>query len=262
MTKTAKKAALLASVSPAAMALVGAANAADLPLKAPPAPVAAPAPFSWTGCYVGGQAGYGWGHNDPTRTHSQTFFFSSAPPSTTSASASAGIDPHGGVYGGQVGCNYQFASSWVFGVQGSLAGAHISGTVADPFYSPGTIGVNADVLGSVVARLGYTFWNNQLMLYVQGGGAGVEDKWTSTAVGNFTEDRLGWTVGAGLAWAFTPQWSVFGEYNHYGFPNGSTVTNANAVGGFPITATVDTLSTGKQTIDTVTFGVNYKFIGP
>jgi outer membrane immunogenic protein len=42
------------------------ASAADLPRKAPvytppPAPI-----FSWTGCYVGGNVGYGWGKNQVT----------------------------------------------------------------------------------------------------------------------------------------------------------------------------------------------------
>ena len=241
------------------MIMAGAANAADLPLKAPrsPAPIAAPA-FSWTGCYVGANAGYGWGHNEVTRTHSQTFFSCCAPPNTQQNDADPGIDPHGGIFGGQVGCNYQFASNWVFGVEGSFAGAHISGSVVDPLNAAGVVSVNTDALGSVVVRLGYTTWNNQLMLYAKGGAAGVENKWNSTVVGSFTEDRLGWTVGAGLEWAFAPRWSVFGEYDHYGFNSGgTTVTTANSVA-----ATVDTLSSGKQRIDAVRFGVNYKFLGP
>ena len=43
---------------------VSAANAADMPLKAPPP--APPRAYSWTGFYVGGNLGYGW--NDPTVT--------------------------------------------------------------------------------------------------------------------------------------------------------------------------------------------------
>ena len=45
-----------------AMALAGSAFAADLappPVYVPPAPI-----FTWTGFYVGGQIGYGWGQNN------------------------------------------------------------------------------------------------------------------------------------------------------------------------------------------------------
>ena len=54
---------LLASVG--AIALAGSAFAADLPSRAPPPVYVPPAPiFTWTGFYVGGQIGYGWGQNN------------------------------------------------------------------------------------------------------------------------------------------------------------------------------------------------------
>ena len=53
---------LLASVG--AIALAGSAFAADLPSRAPPPVYVPPAPiFTWTGFYIGGQIGYGWGQN-------------------------------------------------------------------------------------------------------------------------------------------------------------------------------------------------------
>src|SRR5262249_48124738 len=42
----------------------GLASAADLPVKAPPAPVYAPPAFSWTGCYIGGNIGAAWAHSE------------------------------------------------------------------------------------------------------------------------------------------------------------------------------------------------------
>ena len=49
----------LALLAIAATLATGAANAADLPRKAPP--MVAPAPvFSWTGFYIGINGGYGW----------------------------------------------------------------------------------------------------------------------------------------------------------------------------------------------------------
>ena len=63
---------LLASVSIAALFIVSEANAADLAVKAP-RPMMVPAPvYSWTGCYVGGHVGWGWGHH----RHNQASAFS------------------------------------------------------------------------------------------------------------------------------------------------------------------------------------------
>ena len=258
---------LLTSVSPAALALAGSANAADLPRKAPPAvmPVAAPA-YSWTGCYVGAHAGYGWGKNDPARN---SFFFSSGggPLSQTLLSGRNGIDLHGGVFGGQVGCQYQFATNWVFGVEAMFAGTDIKGNASDPFFSgkltTGTdlINVKTDWITSATARLGFTTWNNVALWYLKGGVAGVRDKWTigSGIFGGFSQDRIGWTVGGGLEWAWTPQWSTFVDFSYYDFRNsGNTLTNQTFLGF--LTGITDTFSPGKQQIEILKVGVNYKFI--
>src|SRR5262249_23063799 len=157
-------AALLASVSPAALSLMGGANAADLPARAPVAPVVGTA-FSWTGCYIGAHAGYGWGKMGATRSSTTT---SHGPNNITTLrtqrSGGAGIDTSGGVYGGQVGCNYQFAINWVAGVEAAFSGANIKGDVADPLVSGSSITARTDFLGSVVGRLGFTTFSNQGLL--------------------------------------------------------------------------------------------------
>jgi len=55
---------LLVTSALATVMVAGAAQAADLPNKKPvyKAPVAAQ--FSWTGFYIGGHVGYGWGDKD------------------------------------------------------------------------------------------------------------------------------------------------------------------------------------------------------
>jgi len=245
MKKTAMaKLLLLASVSPVALTLIGPAGAADLPVKAPRV-VAAPA-YSWTGCYAGVHLGWGWGHQDPSGT-----FVSSA--GALSAGAH-GFESSGGLYGGQLGCNYQFASNWVAGIEGSISGANIHGTWNDPII--GTVGLRTDWIASVVGRLGFTAWNNQTLFYVKGGAAWDHNRWDlSTAFvpgPSFSEDRSGWTVGGGVEWAFMPKWSTFIDFSYYDFGDGSTV----AWNG------TNTLSTGRQHIETVKIGLNYKFIGP
>ena len=89
--------ALLAAV--AAIGLASAASADDMPDQARPvvAPVA-----NWTGCYIGANAGYGWARKD---------WVDAGAPVGSNTSA-------GGLFGGQIGCDYQFASNWVVGGQG------------------------------------------------------------------------------------------------------------------------------------------------
>ena len=95
------------------------ASAADLPAKpvykaAPP--VMAPLPFSWTGFYVGGSAGYGWGRDgDVDLSATGTPVVPIPGPGTletTAANVAAiptvlRIHPKGYFGGGQIGYNYQ-----------------------------------------------------------------------------------------------------------------------------------------------------------
>jgi outer membrane immunogenic protein len=57
---------------------VAPALAADMPVKARPAPVTIESAYNWTGFYIGLNAGYGTGHtssnNDPADQASQNFF--------------------------------------------------------------------------------------------------------------------------------------------------------------------------------------------
>jgi outer membrane immunogenic protein len=81
-------------------ALATSAIAADMPVKAPPAP--APV-YTWTGSYIGGNIGWAEvsAHFDDSRLGDD---------GRLSKSGFAG--------GGQIGPDYQFASNWVIGVQG------------------------------------------------------------------------------------------------------------------------------------------------
>jgi outer membrane immunogenic protein len=97
----------------ATIALIGTpAFAADMAVKAPPP---APAPVStWTGFYLGPNAGYGWGStsgdivsSDPLTALVLSFGF--APPYASSFHQS------GGIVGGQVGYNWQLSQTWVAG---------------------------------------------------------------------------------------------------------------------------------------------------
>src|SRR5215510_10991860 len=94
-----------------AAALGNSAIAADMPVKARPAPPPAPL-YLWTGCYIGGNIGW-----SEISTHFEDHF---------TGEDDGRLSKSGFAGGGQVGCDFQFAPNWVFGVQGMFDGTDIS----------------------------------------------------------------------------------------------------------------------------------------
>jgi outer membrane immunogenic protein len=244
----------------AAAVMVGAAFTTPT-LAQPPAP----APFSWTGCYVGAHVGAGWGRTD----------FSNPGPATPIAPLGESFStksPGSFIGGGQVGCDYQFASNWVAGLAGDFSWAGIDGQTNDPFFNgktplfgtaPLPVGSRTDFFGSVTGRVGYA-WNTSL-LYGKGGLAFSHNKYD---VNNYfcvflggdcnasaTDKQTGWTLGAGYEWAFAKQWSVLVEYDHFGFNSGTLtlIDPAHPTGPADITV--------KTSFDVVKLGINYRFGG-
>ena len=99
---------------------VGPALAADLPRKAPAYVPPAPPPYNWTGFYVGLNGGYSWGK---ATGDVDAPFLSGLPftdPSLLSLDSrvsSGNLKPKGGIFGGQLGYNWQVGPSWVWGVE-------------------------------------------------------------------------------------------------------------------------------------------------
>lgn len=170
---------LLASVAALGLVAAGAASAADLPSRKGPvvAPVYVPA-FTWTGFYVGANAGYGWGN--------------------VNANGFANIgDLDGFVGGGQVGYNYQMGQ-FVVGLEADLQAADLSSG-----NNLGLIRVKTDYFGTVRARVGVAF--DRFMPYITGGWAYGNVKTSIPGIG-FSSDRShtgGYAVGAGLEYAVT-----------------------------------------------------------
>jgi len=267
-----KKMILLASISQLALIAGGSANAADLPGKAPSIIAAAPV-YSWTGCYAGAHLGWGWNRQDVTDTD-----FSQGPSGPIAKSGA--LKSGSGIFGGQAGCNYQFAGNWVAGIQGDLAGTDFQDRVSDPFdrltdpaNSGTTIGVKTDWLASVTARLGVTAWDNRALFYVKGGAAWAHNRWDFTQsydcrflfapcrTPTAQETRTGWTVGGGVEWVIAPSapnWTAFAEYNYYGFSDGRRFVQGDTATVEPRNAIV----AGSMNIQTVKAGVNYKLFTP
>ena len=252
---------LLANLAALAMTMAGSAFAADMPpiAKAPPLVER----FSWTGCYLGGHIGGGWAQKDitdPVQVVQDSFLGAGSTVGVTTVSPS----PTGVVIGGQIGCDYQFASNFVIGVEGAASGSTMRSTrnVGLPLGNPDValVKANTDFLPSLTARIGYAFDN--VLLYARGGAALAGDKYEFS--GSFTglpfdfngnDNRFGWVVGGGVDWAFTPHWSVNLEYDYYRFGHGN-VMMIDQINAFSGVADV------RQNVQLVKLGFNFHVWGP
>src|ERR1700731_8826 len=118
---------LFAQTAALAVTLAGPVIAADLPMKSEGPFV--PPRFSWTSCYVGGHLGGGFARKDmtdPVQLVQDSFLGAGSTIGTTTASAS----PTGAVIGGQIGCDYEFASFMVVGIEGSASGSTMKGSTS------------------------------------------------------------------------------------------------------------------------------------
>ena len=202
-------------VSAAAVALLGhSVDAADLrmppPVYAPP-PVIVPL-LTWTGCYIGGNAGFIWAKNDWNDT-----VFGEFGSNTKS----------GGLGGAQFGCNYQVAG-WVFGIQGDWDGTSINGDNPNLVFSAPTVfsvtgQTKISTLASITGRVGYGW--GRFLGYVKGGGAweksNVAFQVAGSSVATVSTTQNGWTAGIGGEYAFLNWLTGFIEYDYYGFGSSS-----------------------------------------
>lgn len=180
--------ALLTSASACALiALTGSGQAADLlPTKAP---MMAPAPVSsWTGFYLGVNGGGEWG-----RSHWDS---------------AGGANLSGAMVGGTLGYNYQFGPA-VLGVEGDIDWSSLSGgttTAACPFGCQ----TSNTWLSTVRGRLGYAA--GSFLPYVTGGAAFGDIRAATPGLAGGSATNTGWTLGGGVEYALTRNWSFKAEY--------------------------------------------------
>jgi hypothetical protein len=133
-------------------------------------PLSTPA-FSWTSCHLGAHVGGGWARKsiiDPAQLVQDAI----VGPGTTVGVTTVTLGQAGTVIGGQIGCDYQFMSNWVMGIEGAGTGSVMKGStiVMLPAGNPGDealVRARADFLLSMTARLGFAF--DRLLLYGKGG---------------------------------------------------------------------------------------------
>jgi outer membrane immunogenic protein len=255
------------------------AAAADLPPAPPPAPVLAPAfvpppAYSWTGFYIGGNAGAAWGSFDPTTTTLNPpagYFTASSVPAIDAAGAQS-IKPAGFTGGFEAGYNWQ-AGHGLIGIEGdiealSLRGSANSGPVLYPCCAPstftGTANASTSWLATARGRIGLAADN--WLFFVTGGAAFTTLKGNftfadtfgpATESGSISSAKTGWTLGGGVEAGLSPNWSVKAEYLYVDFGTVS-VTSNNLMTPAPVPAQTFTHSIDLKA-SIARAGLNYRF---
>jgi outer membrane immunogenic protein len=216
--------------------------AADLP-TAKPVPYYAPPLFTWTGFYVGLNAGAAWGSGGNVTV---------APTINGVTQISEG-GRSGFAGGGQAGFNIQ-SGAFVYGIETDLDGVAISHhNNCGPYGFICTGNNGGGWLGTTRARLGYAM--DQVLIYATGGVAygGLN----SQPIGGNASSNVGWTAGGGVEYAFDPHWTVKLEALYVNLNvSAKTVQVTDPVNGIVYTASASGTGNGGGIVRA---GLNYKF---
>jgi outer membrane immunogenic protein len=228
------------------------ASAADVyarPAAPPPyvPPAYVPPVFTWTGFYVGGNIGAAWAHRDVTD-------------SLLGVNFNNGNNDGVFMGGAQLGYNWQVGYA-VFGIEAEFDGVannNNTGTVIIPTVGPIQVTANNRWITTLAARFGVT--NGYWLFYgkVGGGWVGTDDfTVTNLATGasgtvSNNNSNSGWLVGAGIEWAFAPNWSAKLEYDFLGLDSRSFTVPVGFFAG-------DTFTQSNRNVQMLKVGVNYLF---
>jgi outer membrane immunogenic protein len=216
--------------------------AADIPTPSASVPLPA-AVYNWTGFYIGINGGYGTGNSN----------WSDGPVGTT-----GGFSTSGFLAGGTVGANYQIGQ-YVFGIEGdgdwtNLHGNSGStcGAISAVVPPPDACQTQSERLATVRGRFGYAF--DRTLLYGAAGAAFGNIQTSLNPPATFDNNiAAGWTVGAGLEFGLTQNWTTKVEYLFVDLPNGACTTVGNCGGA------AGSIVSFNESV--VSAGVNFKF-GP
>lgn len=225
----------LLAASAIAIASTSAAYAADAVAYEEPAPVVATPVFSWTGPYIGAQAGYGWGK-------SKTDF---------GLGGSFDIKPDGFLGGLYAGYNFDVGNNVILGIDGDITYNDLSESKDYYLGNDGSYAFSQKEKlrwsGAVRARAGYAV--DRFLPYIAGGVAfgNVKSELYNGDVGFSSSKTLtGWTLGAGVDYAATDNLILRLEYRYTDY--GDKDLNAGGLG----------YNVGYKTND-VRLGLAYKF---
>lgn len=196
--------------------LSGTALAADLPRRQAPPPVFTPIPvFTWTGAYIGINAGYTYTESDTLRTTGIGALQSNV--TNDLRRPAVGLSQDGFSAGGQAGYNFQLTpgSGIVIGIETDAQYMDLQRSRTETIFRPAlnpnvltnTYRADLDFLGTVRGRIGYAF--DRVLVYGTGGFAygNVSQNVTFqtgapiTYAGSRSNIETGYAYGGGIEYA-------------------------------------------------------------
>jgi outer membrane immunogenic protein len=217
-----------AAVAVSAIVGIGAASAADLPVKSYVKAQPIDAVYNWSGFYLGVNAGYGQGvKSDPDLTFVDPGISGLPEYFAGGGNVTPNIAPHGLIAGGQIGFNAMLGSNWVVGAVADLQSSDLRASGTNVFARTGfatstqTNSVQIDWFGTLRAKLGYAA--NNWLFYGTGGlaygrikPAGIFNvEGTNILTGSTDTTKAGWAAGAGVQYAIAPNWIIGVEYLYF-----------------------------------------------
>jgi outer membrane immunogenic protein len=258
---------------------LGNASAADLGTRAAPvykAPPPVATLYSWTGFYVGGDVGALW-------THSGAGVWDPGPnPNSFGEFPITGaLQNDGSFVGGvHVGYNWQFAPTWVAGIEGDWSWTDAKSSFTAPWVNTvvglrpsasSSLSLREDWLSTVRARMGYLL-TPAALVYFTGGAAWGELDYAAKAQNEpfnanpyiarsaFSKTAPGYVLGGGFEYAFWGNWSARAEYLYYHLSTTGAATAFDSTGTFPPPSFPSGFVwTGGTNINSFRAGVSYKF---
>lgn len=170
--------------------------------------------------------------------------------------------PADGNFGGaQAGYNWQ-QGRFVYGFEADIQAADLKGSLSVRAGSVNTrASVSLDWFGTARGRLGLAI-ANQALVYVTGGFAygGVEQELIAWPRVSLREKQnsiaTGYVLGAGVEYAFGPQWSLKAEYQYLDLGT-AALSSPGPIGGGPWSASVSAAEEVRNSFNTVRLGLNY-----
>ncbi|WP_407154904.1 outer membrane protein [Bradyrhizobium sp. STM 3557] len=236
----------------------------------------------WTGFYIGGNIGYGWGSYGASNATGTivTANGSSAPYGFNAVSGNG----NGVTAGIQAGYNWQIAQT-VLGIEAdwqyldSKTSTGNSAIAVPTFIGgnfSGSASISTDWYATFRGRVGYAF--GPALLYTTGGVALAETKLSANATGSIVTSifpptlgplgsmsasesavLVGYVVGGGLEYALGTGWSIKGEYLHMGFGTNAYNLTGSLQSPAGLTGVIATRVDIKPSFDIARVGVNYGF---
>jgi len=267
---------LLAGIAITAI-MAGSAFAADIPLKAAPAPYLT---YDWSGFYIGGVIGGQWSRVE-TSAFDPTFGLFGVPGGLLGAPGARTFDTNSFIGGVEGGDRYQFGKL-VVGWEADVVWGDRSGTVTTTCCNgfnglvPAnalvtTISANERWTATATSTVGIA--HDRWLIYGKAGVAWTHNDFTvnSTLLGApffsgtggnaDNNSRVGWTVGTGIEWAIWNNWSIKAEYDYLDFGTRAASINGSVgflnAAGLPVTVPVNALVENDVRVNQFKAGLNW-----